>query len=216
MPDYLSVGEVGRSPLQQQQGFCGQIGGFNLESSNPQACTLTFWSSVRAYVKFMERERESALARYQERKREMIEVALFNSSITFPDESQAVLECLEKSAILRVTDCRIRAEKEDHFVSVEKDVWIPGMSWSEGMLAGIFSKAMNDEPRYLVTTFWKDLHAHNNYHQNVFPDLSETANSGEDVCQMSRSLLKLEPSWFVRPAGDKFVKPISLYNPIIR
>ena len=216
VPDYLSVGDRACSLLPQQPGFKAQIGGFNLDSANPQACTLTFWSTVRDYVKFMDQERDSALVRYQERKREMIEVALFSATMTFPGEFPSVLESLEKATVLRVADCHIKTDRQDHFVAVERDVWIPGISWRDGMFAGIFSKALNSQSRFLVTTFWQDLEAHASYHLNVYPDLSQTANASEDVRNMNRSLVKLEPSWLVRPSSERFAKPLSVHHPILR
>jgi hypothetical protein len=216
VPDYFSVGVSGQSLLPQQPGFRGQIGGFNMESANPQACTLSFWSDVRTYVKFMDQERDSALVRYQQRKREMIEVSLFNAAIEFPGEFKSVLECLGNATVLRVADCQVKADRQDHFVTAEKDVWIPGMRWRDGMFAGVFSKALNSPSRFLVSTLWKDLDAQASYHLNVVPNLSEIANPGEDVRNLTLTLVKLEPSWLVAPSGDRVVKPMSVYHPVLR
>ena len=186
--------------LANVQGFRGQVGGWNLKSSG-QACILALWQDEDAYRKFMEHEHDEIVSdSKQEETINAVYVTLFRSVLDMPGELKELHCCFNVGAVLRVTDCILKPGREEHFLEAERDIWAPKMGNSAGMLGGIFSKSIEQEQHYLVTTFWRSLEDHANYVRDVFPEISSKARPDNDISELTSSLVNLEPNWTVLPA----------------
>jgi len=68
------------------------------------------------------------------------------------------------------------------------------MKNSEGMLRGIFSKALKNNVRYLVTSFWDSTENHD-YVANMLPEYREKDAISNDIEYMTVRTIELVDSW---------------------
>src|SRR5262245_14014824 len=87
-----------------------------------------------------------------------IEVATGESELTMPGAARTLAAAASGGVFLRVADCQVRPERREHFVTAQRETWLPGMAAADGMLGGLFSRL--GECRYLVTTWWSSAGAH--------------------------------------------------------
>jgi hypothetical protein len=168
-------------------GLIVQTGGW--DSKSPTACVLGCWTDAGTYKTFMEQRHDQVFGDSgQQRTYRSIEVATGESELTMPGT-------LGKGALLRVADCQVRPERREHFVTVQREVWIPRMAVAEGMLGGLFSRLGED--RYLVTSGGAAADAHRRYGQEDVPALRDTAGAGDDLVSLRGYAVPLEPEWLV-------------------
>ena len=67
----------------------------------------------------------------------------------------------------------------------------------KGMLGGVVGKSLQNENRYIVLTYWKDGMAHQNYVEEIFPELYKLANIHEDIEDMRGQQVVCKEEWFV-------------------
>jgi hypothetical protein len=71
---------------------------------------------------------------------ENIEVTLLKPTYSMPGVHKNMLDCLQLAKAIRVSDCTVFPEREEHFTQSETNIWIPGMAQAPGMLAGSSTK----------------------------------------------------------------------------
>lgn len=192
----FSVSQEAWSSLASVNGFIAQFGGWDLKNDG-DACILGIWQDKASYDYFMTEVHDEIFeANSQKSTYEEIATELFNVEMDMIGEKGNLVEALESGNYLRVADCIVKPENEEHFVNAQKDVWVPAMSDAKGMIGGNFSKSLNDS-RYIVTTLWSEKELHDSYSQKVVPVMREQANVSDDLKSMIGRLVKLESSWSV-------------------
>lgn len=177
--------------LKNSDGFLAQVGGWDRKHTS-QAAILSFWRDNDAYQVFMEDQHNTIFKENeQESTYDSISVQIYEKLQDINE--QDILKLFSKGTILRIADCLVRDEKQDHFEWVQKNIWNVGLKKSDGMLAGVFCKNEKNHPnRYLVVSLWEHIYAHKHYVAYALPSLLEQANVKEDVIQMKGSLVELE------------------------
>lgn len=185
--------------LSKVPGFLGQVGGWNLKAKE-EACIIAIWQDENSYNRFMKVDHDK-IVRHNDQMGtyESIEVALLSPTYDMPGSRKSMTDSLQESCALRIADCFVKPDREEHFLEMQREVWIPTMCEAEGMLAGTFSKVEHEQCRYIVTTLWKSLELHDRYAQTSVPALREKANVAEDVEQLTGGLVSLSSDWLVLP-----------------
>jgi heme-degrading monooxygenase HmoA len=184
----FSVAQRCWSELAGEPGLIAQAGGWDAGL----ACILGCWTDRPAYAAFMsDRHDDIAMRSGQAGTYTSIDVATGESVLDIPGRAAGVAD----AALLRVADCRLREGRQEHFTRVQRDVWIPAMTVADGMLGGLFSRLGED--RYLVTTWWSSVQAHQRYATTDVPELRRRAAVDEDIAQLRGHALVLEPEWSV-------------------
>jgi heme-degrading monooxygenase HmoA len=179
------------------KGFIGQIGGWDLKL-NSDACVLSIWEDFESYKLFMDNTHDQIFHRNnQKQSYKSITVTLFESLLDIPGVYNEIYESLTKGKILRVADTTIHDDREQHFIKVQKDIWIPGMNKASGMYSGMFCKVTGALSRYLVTTLWKDERTHQEYVETIFPLLKHKAELEKDISFILSRLILLDDKWTV-------------------
>jgi hypothetical protein len=88
----------------------------------------------------------------------------------------------------------LKHENTDHFENVQKEIWLPGMRNSSGMLGGKFSRSAKNTSRYLVSTFWNSLENHDDYVENKLLKLKALADVNNDIDSIIGRQIKLVDS----------------------
>lgn len=184
------------SQIADQPGLIVQAGGWDSKTSS--ACALACWTSAKAYRTFMAGRHDRVAAgsghtgTYQS-----IETATGKSELTMPGTARTLTEAVSGGAFLRVADCQVRSERREHFATAQRETWLPGMAAADGMLGGLFSRL--GEYRYLVTTWWSSIDAHDRYASEDVPALRRAAGAGDDLDSLRGYGVLLEPGWLVLP-----------------
>lgn len=124
-----------------------------------------------------------------------ISVELFESLLPIEGRFGSLSSSYSRGNFLRIADCLVKKERVDHFVEVQKAIWIPAMTGHEGMLGGSFNQSLGDSNRFLVASFWKDELSHAKYTREVLPGLRESSRVIEDTISVSGRLIRLEKNW---------------------
>lgn len=187
------------SQLSKVPGFLGQVGGWNLKSSE-EACIVALWKDENYYKQFMNLQHDK-IVRHNDQMGtyESIEVSLLSPTYDMPGSRKSMIESLQEACALRIADCFVKPNREEHFLEMQREVWIPNMCKAEGMLAGVFSKVEHEPSRYMVTTLWKSLESHNEYAEKLVPSLRATASVNDDIEQLHGGLVSLNSDWLVLP-----------------
>lgn len=185
--------------LSKVPGFLGQFGGWNLKS-NEEACIVAMWEDESHYKQFM-RQQHDKIVRHNDQMTtyESIDVSLLRPKFDMPGCRESMRASLQDACALRIADCFVKPECEEHFVKMQQEVWIPNMCKAEGMLAGAFSKVEHEPSRYMVTTLWKSLETHEEYAEKVLPALRKSSNVSDDLEQLTGGLVPLNKDWLVIP-----------------
>lgn len=184
----------GWSAIAGQPGLLGQVGGW--DTTTDDAHVLGLWADNQSYEAFMQRrhdvvaEQTGQASTYQ-----AIETATGSPIFTIPGDSSTLAEAIAGGVVLRIADCEVTDGRRDHFVQVQREVWAPGMAAAGGMLGGVFTQLGPD--RYLVTTWWSDVAAHERYVSENVIRLREQAGADDDITSLSGHVLVLEPRWKV-------------------
>jgi len=181
-------------------GFLGQVGGWDLKAPD-DACIVCLWQDQFSYKEFMEKEHDRIfLDNNQAAVFEKIEVTLLEPTSIMPGVHKNMLDCLHLAKAIRVADCFVIPEREEHFNQAEKQIWIPGMAQAQGMLAGSYNKALGKDVRYIVTTLWASLEEHNQYAQTLMPEMQKKSEVSHDIKRMLGRVIVLDDNWLVAPA----------------
>jgi heme-degrading monooxygenase HmoA len=176
-------------------GFIAQAGGWNLKNKY-EACIISFWNSKEQLEHFMDNLHDKIFDKNKQSETyNSITVNHFIGKLDMEGEAASILDAIQIATLLRVADCCLKPEKNAHFENVQKEIWIPGMKNSEGMLRGIFSKAVKNNARYLVSTFWNSLENHSYYVDNRLPKYKKRAGVGNDIESMTGRIIELVDSW---------------------
>jgi len=180
------------------KGFLGQIGGWSLKQPFT-ACIYSFWENQTDYQKFMEEQHDQIFVNSgQENSYESIDVSLYQEELSIPGLVENIVKVLKTSSYIRVSLAQVKEHRINHFVDMHKNVWNLGMQKSEGMLGGTFAfsqKLLENE--YLVLTGWKNEVDHQNYIEQNFPELLNSAKPNDDVFELKGDQFKVEEAWRV-------------------
>jgi heme-degrading monooxygenase HmoA len=187
------------------EGFAGQSGGWDLKAA-AHACIIALWRGPESYQAFMTGEHD-AIARKngQADTYDAIKTSLFEVVWEMPGRASGLPEALRSGGILRTADCTVRPGRRERFLEVQRSLWTPAMSETDGMLGGVFNRLRGADNRYLVATFWKDRAAHEWYVANRLPRLRVEARVEQNVERMEGRVIALEPSWRVIPSPVRSV-----------
>lgn len=178
--------------LTSAPGFAGQFGGWD-RSDATLACVLGCWEDAASYASFMNDLHDEIFdAGQQAATYSSIDVILATVELTMAGQQPRLPA---SGGFLRVADCQLFEDREDHFVATQRDIWATGMA-AAGMVAGAFARA---EPnRFLVFSRWPSAEVHDAYRQGVFTSLRERATPGRDLQALAGFGVALDPSWTVR------------------
>ncbi|MFF3014610.1 DUF4937 domain-containing protein [Streptomyces sp. NPDC057939] len=184
-----------------EEGLIGQVGGWDRETG--EARILGLWSDSESYARFM-RERHDEVAALSGRggaSYSAIETATGGTVLEMAGEAADLRRAFEGAGLLRVADCRVLPGRAERFLDAQRRVWGPGMAAAGGMRAGVVTRLAPD--RYLVTTLWSDLTAHDRYRTAHFPALRARARPSDQLRSMTGHLIPLERDWCVVAAAHR-------------
>ncbi|MEU4117037.1 DUF4937 domain-containing protein [Kitasatospora sp. NPDC028055] len=191
----FAAGQRRWSAIADQPGLLGQLGGW--DRTGDRALLYALWTDRAAYDRFMrERHDEVATEAAQQGSWDSIRVATGPVVQAFPGAAPSLPEALRHATLLRAADCHLLPARADHFLTVQRDIWAPGMAAAGGLLAGTVTRLAAD--RYLVTTLWTSPEAHADYTTHTFPTLRTRANVPADVATLTGHVVPLEPTWHVK------------------
>ena len=176
------------------EGFIAQAGGWNLLNLN-EACIISFWKNKKSLDWFMQNLHDKIFNNNKQAvSYKAINVGYFDKVLNMEGEVNSLTKAVEKSKLLRIADCEVKPDKAEHFVNMQKEVWLPGMRQAKGMLGGIFSK---NNLRYLVSTFWDNKENHTKYTEDLLPGLKVKSNVADDIINIVGMKILLVDSWKV-------------------
>jgi heme-degrading monooxygenase HmoA len=188
MRDAFFAAQTKWTTLANMPGFIGQLGGWDLKSRN-EACILGIWQDQESYNAFMDQHHDRIFQKNEQaRTCESIHVALLQPVCAIAGSYENMHQCLRPAEVMRVADCFVLPEREKNFLEVQEKIWNPAMGKAEGILAGSFTRVLNRENRYIVTTLWSSVEAHNRYVRKTLPSVSEAACVPQDVQQITGRL----------------------------
>ncbi|MGR3778295.1 DUF4937 domain-containing protein [Bacillus paramycoides] len=178
--------------LQHLDGFHGQFGGWNED----EACVYTLWEDRNAYQSFMNDTHDAIfLNSNQEGTYISCNIEMFQ---TLYDITETPLkDVITQGSFVRVAICDVKEGKEKHFSFIQETIWNKGMENANGMLGGVVGKSLKNENRYIVLTYWKNEMAHQNYVEEIFPELYKLANTHEDIEEIKGKQVVCKEEWLV-------------------
>jgi heme-degrading monooxygenase HmoA len=183
--------------LYEVQGFLGQIGGWNLRQPL-EACIVSFWKDNASYQNFMSRIHDQIFYKSNQKQTyHSITIALCESIMNILGTYGHILTSLGKGKVLRIADCTLYKDRIKHFIEALKDIWNPGMSDTDGMLAGVLTKVNGTPNRYLAATLWTDEIFHQYYLETMVPVLQERAQYKRFFESIDEKIIQLQDSWTV-------------------
>jgi len=199
--DAFAVAQQAWRRLKTVDGFCGQIGGWDLK--NPSlACVLGLWSNEYAYRRFMNDVHDGIFnTSGQQETYSKIDVLLAEVLIDIPGTRSHITAALADGQLLRVADCQLLPDRDDHFMVMQRSIWNPAMAATGGMLAGAFGQVADQTTsHYLACTLWQNETVHKRYVQSILPTLQRRAELDQDLRHISGYFVRLEPAWCVLPS----------------
>ena len=140
--------QEGWSELSKVNGFLGQVGGWNLNNSN-EACILGFWRDLDSYHDFMNLNHDEIYERSNQ-KGTFTNLKTNLYELNFYINNNDPLLFMNSVNIIRVAECMVKTEKIEHFKQMQKSVWNPGMSKSNGFFGGVFASETRTSTEFLV------------------------------------------------------------------
>ncbi|RME53005.1 MAG: DUF4937 domain-containing protein, partial [Deltaproteobacteria bacterium] len=178
--------------ISESPGFLGQIGGWNRHDPS-EACIAAFWQDEAAYRNFMDRIHDGVTQKNaQAQTYDAIEVRDCQALFEMPGSERGILQAAAHATLLRVADCTLKPGRDEHFVEVQKSVWIPAMTSTAGMSWGTFTR-YDRAGSYLVLSLWKDAASHDRYRVEQVPRLREKARVDEDLEALTGRFVPLLP-----------------------
>ncbi|MGK4585766.1 DUF4937 domain-containing protein [Kitasatospora sp. HPMI-4] len=192
----FSSGQRAWSAISDQPGLVGQLGGWDLATG--RAHVLALWADVDSYRGFM-RERHDAVAATarQSAAYDSIGIATGETVLEWAGDLAGLPDAVEAAGLLRLADCRLLPGRAEHFLSVQRRLWVPGMAAAGGMLAGAAVRL--GQGRCLIATLWSGQAAHRRYVARHLPELRARAALADDLRSMTGHVVALEPAWRARP-----------------
>lgn len=189
------------SPLTRQAGFLCQLGGF--DPGAPQtACILALWDSSAAYEQFMAHAHDQLQHQTgQAGTYQSLNIDIGDVMLKMPGAAAGPVAGLTAAGLLRVADCTVRPGREEHFRSVQQQVWAPALRRADGMLGGVFARLASG--RYLVATGWRDRFSHDAYQHEQVPLLSSRADNARDLTHLQGYAIELQPDWTITRSGEQ-------------
>ncbi len=179
------------------KGFLAQTGGWDIDNQGI-ACVISFWEKAEALDFFMKNIHDKIFhENKQSNTYKSINIGYFSDKIEMHGQSDSLTDAFRKSSFLRIADCFVKPGRTGHFEKVQKEIWLPGMRNSHGMLGGVFSKDVNNSNRYLVSTFWDNETNHTRYVNSILPVLQKKADIKNDLENISGRKISLVDSWKV-------------------
>jgi Domain of unknown function (DUF4937 len=133
-------GQQAWAELRGVAAFLGQCGGWS-RLDGGIAHIFGCWADERSYRTFMA-ETHDPIAAVQAGSFGSIDVRLFDHRL---DIGAGFLADDAPAALVRLTHCQVRADRQAHFVGAQAEVWNPGMSTAPGMLGGTFAQRTDTE-----------------------------------------------------------------------
>ncbi|MED0987211.1 DUF4937 domain-containing protein [Bacillus paramycoides] len=178
--------------LQHLDGFHGQFGGWNED----EACVYTLWEDRNAYQSFMNDAHDTIfLNSNQEGTYISCNIEMFQTLYDITDTP--LKDVITQGSFVRVAICDVKEGKEKHFLFIQETIWNKGMENANGMLGGVVGKSLKNENRYIVLTYWKNEMAHQNYVEEIFPELYKLANTHEDIEEIKGKQVVCKEEWLV-------------------
>ena len=191
----FSVAQEQWIETKNSDGFIGQAGGWELNNKKT-ACIISFWENENSLNLFMKNIHDKIIfISNQSKYYNSIKVDHFNSVLNMEGKFNMLIDVLNNGKLLRIGDCFVKKEKNEHFEMVQKNIWLPGMKKIKGMLGGEFSKAVNNTSRYLISTFWDSVENHNNYTKHELPKFKIKSNVKDDIDQITGRQILLVDAW---------------------
>ncbi|SCN07990.1 Uncharacterized protein BCRIVMBC126_02324 [Bacillus wiedmannii] len=123
------------------------------------------------------------------------EIELFQTLYDITDTSLKYV--VTEGSFVRAAICDVKVEKEKYFLHKQETIWNKGMEKAKGLLAGVVGKSLKNENCYIVLTYWKDEMAHQNYVEEIFPELYKLANIHEDLKDIRGKQAVCKEEWLV-------------------
>ncbi|MBE0650848.1 MAG: YdbC family protein [Bacteroidales bacterium] len=179
------------------KGFLAQVGGWDLENQNV-ACIIAFWESRADLYSFMSNLHDKIFhGNNQVETYKSIQISHFYDRIEMRGSGESLLEAARLSKLLRIADCEAKPDRIAHFEKVQKEIWLPGMKDSNGMLGGVFSQDINQNNHYLVSTFWDTQENHSDYVKFKLPVFQKKADIKSDLLDITGRKVRLMDSWSI-------------------
>lgn len=195
--DQFADGQRTWSALANVSGFLGQTGGWSVDTAH-KAVITAFWHDHEAYDKFMRNQHDVIFDHNAQRGTfHKSDVTIWHHICDIPGSSNAFPHVVSADGFMRIARCTVKENRTEHFESVQREVWNPGMGKAAGMLGGAFSRSATDRNNYLVCTFWRSQADHNLYRQDIFPTLRKSARVEDDCESVAGILVNIEPGWSV-------------------
>ncbi|MGN4443815.1 DUF4937 domain-containing protein [Bacillus cereus group sp. MYBK79-1] len=178
--------------IQHLDGFHGQFGGW----SENEACVYTLWNDRGAYHSFMNGAHDTIyLNSNQEDTFLSCEIELFQTLYDITD--MPLKGVVTEGSFVRVAICDVKQQSEKQFLHKQEEIWNKGMKKAKGMIGGVVGKSLKNVNRYIVLTYWKDEMAHQNYVEEIFPELYKLANIHEDIEKVQGKQAVCKEEWLV-------------------
>ncbi|MBP3971548.1 DUF4937 domain-containing protein [Bacillus sp. WL1] len=178
--------------IQHLDGFYGQFGGWNED----EACVFTLWEDRSAYQSFINGAHDTIYVNSnQEDTFLSCEIDLFQTLYDITD--MPLKDVVTEGSFVRVAICDVKSEKEQQFLHKQETIWNKGMENAKGILGGVVGKSLKNVNRYIVLTYWKDEMAHQNYVEEIFPELYKLANIHDDIEDIRGKQVVCKEGWMV-------------------
>ncbi len=178
--------------IQHLDGFHGQLGGWNED----EACVFTLWEDQNAYQSFMNGAHDTIYVNSNQKDTFLsCEIELFQTLYDIND--LPLKDVVKEGSFVRVAICDVMGGMEKQFLHKQETIWNKGMEKAKGMLAGVIGKSLKTGNRYIVLTYWKDEMAHQNYVEEILPELYKLANIHEDLENIRGKQAVCKEEWFV-------------------
>lgn len=201
----FSLAQEKWSLMSRAPGLICQFGGWD-EKTSDTACILGLWSDRGSYENFMREIHDSITEVINQRGTyDHISVEFFTNQLDMPGKFKNIVDSLSEGKYLRIAECLVKSEKLNHFIEVQKNIWIPAMSRSQGMLGGFFSSnsqiTLNNQinHNFLVVTLWDSKENHESYVEQNVATLRVSADVSEDLVSLNGKFIALKSEWMVVP-----------------
>jgi len=181
--------------IQGAPGFLGQWGGW--DKRNPtNACIMGLWKKESDYQHFMNDLHDHITDDNQQASTyKSLQVSFFQEYMPIPGHKGVT--SADRPTYIRIAECFVKADRVEHFIQTQKELWNPGMSQVEGMLGGHFCRHVDEPLHFLVISFWKEELSHKDYVENVFPELRKHSHVDEELNHLIGRFIALESAWDV-------------------
>ncbi len=178
-------------------GFVAQCGGWARPDPD-RAVIAGFWGDRASYDRFMAADHDRIFAEAGQRGSFCGSSAVLAESVyPMPGSAGDLADAVGGAGFLRVALCRVRPGREDHFLGVQRGVWLPGMRDAAGMLGGVFARDIADPLRYLVLTLWASEADHDAYTRDRLGLLRGRARPADDLDDLAGVGAVLDRGWSV-------------------